>query len=95
MRISQRNRISKHCAVYVDLIYAAVWLYITHDIFRSLRDQRVPHRLYLLEKNRKFEPATRRNQPLEYWLSIIIQFLLWTLVAWAGIHRAIVGSSRI
>jgi hypothetical protein len=71
------------------LVLAGLWFYVSYVLFRCLRDERVPHRWYFLEKNRGFDYATRRRQPIEYWLSLILQFLLWALISWTCIHYVV------
>lgn len=71
------------------LVYAAVLACLTRGLIRSLREQRVAHRFYLFEKDRKIEYATRRLQPGQYWFSITVQFLLWALVCWSGIKQMV------
>jgi hypothetical protein len=76
------------------LVYSAVLAHVTIALIVSLRERRVPHRLYLLEKNRKLEWATSRQNPIEYWLSVVLQFLLWALISWSGIDSIIRSQRR-
>ena len=63
------------------LIYVGLSFYLGTGILNGLRAGRVPHRWYLLEKNRNRNYATRRDNPIEYWASLAAQLVLWSLVS--------------
>lgn len=66
----------------IGLMALLVFLYLVFCLKQEIRTGRVPHRFYLLEKNKRYEFATAREHWFEYWVTLLLHLLLALFFGW-------------
>jgi|GEM_PF-3687627 len=60
--------------IRIALLFSII-AYIGYVLFISLKNGKIDHRFYFLEKNKNREWATRRGNPVEYWVVTLINIV--------------------
>ena len=73
--------------VFTVLLCGLLLIYMLAVLRDDVKQGKVQHRFYLLEKHKKYEYATRQDQPLEYWITVMIHILWASFFGWVLVSK--------